>query len=235
MIENLPNYIAIVFGITTLATFLLFHIAIKKSSATDQANWIGLGIVVWLVIQMALSINLYYLDTVGDIPPKFPLLSFIPTFALMIVLFNTEKGKIFIDSLPLNQLTFLSIVRIPVEIVLWWLFIHNTIPELMTFEGVNYDILAGITAPFIAYFGFKKGKLNNQTLLGWNIVSLLLLTNIVINALFSFPTVIQLQAFDQPNVGLLYFPFIWLPAFIVPVVYFTHFVSIRQLLNRKSH
>ena len=234
MIESLPNYIAIVFGLTTLATLLLFYMAIKKSTVGHKASWIGLGMVAWLILQMALSINLYYLNTIGDVPPKFPLLSFMPTFVLIIVLFNTKKGKAFIDSLPLSQLTFLSIIRIPVEIVLWWLFIHNTIPELMTFEGRNYDILAGITAPFIAYFGYIKGKLNNRILLWWNIVSLLLLINIVVNALLSFPTVIQQQAFDQPNVGLLYFPFIWLPAFVVPVVFFTHFVSIRQLINRNS-
>ena len=234
MIENLPNYIAIVFGITTLATLLLFHMAIRKSTVGHIANWIGLGMIIWLIIQTALSINLYYLNTIGDIPPKFPLLSFMPTFVLMIALFNTDKGKAFIDSLPLGQLTFLSIIRIPVEIVLWWLFIHNTIPELMTFEGRNFDILAGITAPFIAYFGYMKRKLNNRILLSWNIVSLLLLINIVVNALLSFPTMIQQQAFDQPNVGLLYFPFVWLPAFVVPVVFFTHFVSIRQLINRNS-
>jgi len=232
MIENLPNYIAVVFGMTALATFVLFHLAIKKSTVGHYSNLIGLGMIVWLIIQTALSINLYYLNTIGDVPPKFPILSFMPTFVLMIVLFNTKKGKAFIDSLPLSNLTFLSIVRIPVEVVLWWLFIHNTIPELMTFEGRNFDILAGITAPFIAYFGYLKGKLSKRILLGWNIVSLLLLINIVINALLSFPTVIQQQAFDQPNVGLLYFPFIWLPAFVVPVVFFTHFVSIRQLIKR---
>jgi len=228
----MPHYIAIVFGITTLATLLLFYIAIKKSTISQQANWIGLGMITWLLIQTVLSINSYYLNTVGDIPPTFPFLGFLPTFLLMIILFNTVKGKAFIDSLPLSQLTFLSVIRVPVEIVLWWLFIHNAIPELMTFEGRNYDILAGITAPFVAYFGYVKAKLNNRILLGWNVVSLLLLINIVINALLSFPTVIQQQAFDQPNVGLLYFPFFWLPAFVVPVVFFTHIVSIRQLIYK---
>ncbi|MBL4624925.1 MAG: hypothetical protein JKY42_07285 [Flavobacteriales bacterium] len=126
----------------------------------------------------------------------------------------------------------MSIIRIPVERVLWWLFLNSTIPEILTFEGRNFDILAGIMAPIIAYFGFVKGSISNKFLLVWNVLSLMLLLNIVLNAMFSFPTVFQQFAFDQPNLGILYFPFFWLPSFIVPVVFFTHFVSIRQLLEK---
>ena len=232
MIENLPNYIAIVFGLTPLATFILFYWAIKKSAFSHKANVIGIGMAIWLAFQMILSINLFYVDTVGDVPPKFPLIGFLPTFVLMIILFNTKKGKVFIDSLPLVNLTLISTIRIPVEIILFWLFVNNAIPELLTFEGRNFDILAGISAPVIAYFGFVKNKLSNKVLLGWNIICLLLLLNIVLMAMFSFPTVFQQLAFKQPNVGILYFPFFWLPSFIVPIVFFTHFVSIRQLIKK---
>jgi hypothetical protein len=190
---------------------------------------------VWLAFQMVLSSSLYYLNTVGDTPPKFPLLGFFPLFLFMIILFNTKKGKLFIDSLPIDKLTMISIIRIPVEMVLFWLFIHNAIPELLTFEGTNFDILAGITAPIIYYFGFIKGKISDKTILAWNIISLALLLNIVITATLSFPTIFQVFSIDQPNLGILYFPFFWLPSFIVPIVFFTHFVSIRQLILKKTN
>ena len=104
----------------------------------------------------------------------------------------------------------------------------------MTFEGRNFDIIAGISAPFIAYFGLTKTKLNRQTILIWNFISLGLLVNIVVNALFSAPSPIQKFAFDQPNIAILNFPFSWLPTFIVPIVLFGHLTSIRQLLKRKT-
>ena len=47
-----------------------------------------------------------------------------------------------------------------------------------------------------------------------------LLANIVIIAVLSFPSPIQQFGFEQPNIGLAYFPFIWLPAIIVPIVLF---------------
>lgn len=231
MIEGLPIYISIVFGLTTMVTFVLFYRAIKKSILSKKANIIGIGMILWLVFQMVLSFNLFYIDTIGDVPPALPFLGFLPTFVLMVILFNTKRGKMFIDSLPLAQLTMISIIRIPVEMVLFWLFINNAIPELLTFEGRNFDILAGISAPIIVYFGFVKGKWSKKVILGWNIVCLLLLINIVLMALFSFPTAFQQLAYDQPNTGILYFPFFWLPSFIVPIVFFTHFVSIRQLIR----
>jgi hypothetical protein len=120
-------------------------------------------------------------------------------------------------------------VRIPVELILYWLSLQKAVPALMTFEGRNFDILAGITAPAMALFFCSGSKTHNRILLAWNIVSLLLLLNIVGNALFSAPGPLQRFAFDQPNIAILYFPFNWLPVFIVPVVLFGHLVAIRQL------
>ena len=150
----------------------------------------------------------------------------------IIILFSTQKGRNFIDSLPLTNITWLNIIRIPVEFVLFWLFVNKAVPQLMTFEGRNFDILSGITAPFIAYYGFTKGKLSARVILIWNFICLALLFNIVFNAVLSAPFVMQQFAFDQPNIAILNFPFNWLPTFIVPIVLFGHLVAIRQLLRK---
>ena len=232
MIENMPNYVAIVFGLTTLATLALFYATMKKSSFSDHAIKISIGLLVWLIFHGVLGATLFYKNTIGDMPPKLPLFGIVPLIALVLYLFNSKKGQNFIDALPLKHLTLISIVRIPVEIVLWLLFLNNTVPELMTFEGRNHDIIAGLTAPIVFLIAFRNNTINKKLLLVWNIAGLALLINIIFNALTSFPTVIQQQAFDIPNVGLLYFPFIWLPTFVAPLVLITHFVSIRQLLKK---
>jgi hypothetical protein len=118
-----------------------------------------------------------------------------------------------------------------VEIVLFFLFTYKTVPELMTFEGRNFDILSGITAPVIFYFAFIRQQLNRQILLIWNFICLGLLVNIVTNAILSAPFPFQQFAFDQPNIAVLYFPFIWLPCCVVPLVLLSHLAAIRQLLN----
>ncbi|MBD1209684.1 MAG: hypothetical protein H9535_14720 [Ignavibacteria bacterium] len=238
MINNLPTYISLTFGLTTVAT-LLFFIWTMRNSNSEQtrknANPIFIGLTMWLIIQAVLTLqNIYNTDT-NSFPPKIMLWGIFPTIFTIILLFVTSIGRNFIDSLPLKNLAFLNIVRIPVEIVLFWLFLNKAIPELMTFEGRNFDIIAGITAPIIAYFGFTKTKLNRQTILIWNFICLGLLINIIVNALFAAPSPIQKFAFDQPNIAILHFPFSWLPTFIVPIVLFGHLTSIRQLLKHTTN
>jgi hypothetical protein len=238
MIENLPTYISITFALTTVATLMLFYWTVKNSNAETtrkKANVILLGLMVWLIIQAILTLNNFYNSDANSFPPKIMLFGVIPLILAIILLFATTKGRQFIDSLPLVNITYLNTVRIPVEIVLYWLFLHKAVPQLMTFEGRNFDILAGITAPFIAYFGIKKGMLNRNFILVWNFISLLLLVNIVANAVLSIPSPIQKFAFDQPNIAVLNFPFSWLPTFVVPIVLFGHLVSIGQLMRKLEH
>ncbi|MFY7732757.1 MAG: hypothetical protein ACOVSR_04690 [Bacteroidia bacterium] len=237
MLANLPYYISFIFALTTTATLLLFVNTIKNSSHEEtrkKANFIALGLIGWLIIQAVLTLQNVYNTNTYSFPPKIILLGILPAFVTILLLFTTTKGKQFIASLPLKNLTYLNTVRVPVEMVLFWLFVNKTIPELMTFEGRNFDILAGITAPIIAYLGFKKTSVNRPLLLIWNFVCLGLLINIVLNALFAAPTPVQKFAFDQPNIAILYFPFSWLPTFIVPIVLLGHLISIKQLLNLKT-
>lgn len=238
MIDNLPTYISLTFGLTTVATLLFFIWTIRSSNSEltqKKAIPIFIGLTIWLTIQAVLTLkNIYNSDT-PSFPPKIMLFGVLPAMLTIVLLFLTSNGRQFIDSLPLRNLTYLNIVRIPVEIVLFWLFLNKAIPGLMTFEGRNFDIIAGITAPIVAYFGLTKQKLSRQIILIWNFVCLGLLMNIVLHAVLSTASPIQKFAFDQPNIAILYFPFSWLPAFIVPIVLFGHLASIRQLLKQNTN
>ncbi len=232
MTPDLPLHIPVLFLLTVLLTFIFFCRIISLSNIGSKKTIVIFFLLVWLTLQGILSYNSFYLDTVGDLPPPFTFIGFVPTFIAIFFLFSTSRGRAFIDSLPLVELSLLSIVRIPVEIVLYWLFLEKLIPDSMTFHGFNFDILAGITAPLIAYLGFKKQTLSKSLLILWNVISLILLTTIILLSVFSFPSVIQQYAFDQPNVGMLTFPFFWLPSFIVPFVFFSHLVALRRLTEK---
>jgi hypothetical protein len=231
--QNLPLHISLTFILTVVFTLLLFIHVIDKSGLRSKAYWqITIGLFAWIVVQSIVSWKNVYSSNLNQFPPKILLFGILPTVILFIALFNTAKGKRFVDGLALHPLTYLNTLRIPVEIVLYWLFVEKLIPQLMTFEGRNFDILAGIAAPIVSYWAFRKQATNKKLLLAYNIISLCLLANIIINALLSVPTPIQQIGFNQPNIGLLYFPFSLLPTFIVPVVLFGHVVSLRQLLKK---
>jgi len=221
--ETLPIYISIVFVLTALLTVLLLY---KAGGNSKPLIVIAL---LWLSLQAVAGLMSFYTVTKGT-PPRFALL-LVPPVVFVTMLFLTKKGRAFIDGFDVKTLTLLHVVRIPVELTLYWLFLHKAVPQIMTFEGRNFDILCGLTAPVIYYFGYVKNALGRKVLLGWNIICLLLLANIVVTAVLSAPFPSQKLGFDQPNIAMLYFPFVWLPCFVVPAVLFAHLVSIRRLMK----
>ncbi|NCD68112.1 hypothetical protein [Mucilaginibacter agri] len=223
--ETLPIYIPATFVITTLLTVALFY------KASNYAKPLIIVTLLWLALQTIVSLSGFYKNSSGT-PPRFTLL-LIPPVLLIVVLFITKAGRRFIDSFAPQTLTLLHLVRIPVELTLYWLYLHKAVPEVMTFAGRNFDILAGITAPAIYYFGYIKKSLSPKILLAWNIACLILLGNIVVTAVLSAPFAIQKFGFEQPNIALFYFPFVWLPSFVVPTALFAHLVSIRKIIGHK--
>jgi hypothetical protein len=112
------------------------------------------------------------------------------------------------------------------------LFLQGQIPQIMTFEGWNYDIIIGISALIIfVVLYFKEHLLSKTFMLIWNVTGVLFLAVIVLTAVLSAPLPIQLLAFDQPNVAVLKFPSVFLPADIVPLVLLTHLLTIKKILK----
>ncbi|MEE9572915.1 MAG: hypothetical protein V3W20_07705, partial [Candidatus Neomarinimicrobiota bacterium] len=88
--------------------------------------------------------------------------------------------------------------------------------------GRNFDILAGVTAPIVALIAFRGNQINKPLLWIWNVLSIILLINVMVNATLSVPTTIQQFAFEQPNTAVLNFPFLLLPGIIVPLVFISN-------------
>jgi hypothetical protein len=224
--EHLPLYIPITFVLTTLLTVILLY------KAGNHSKPLLIIILLWLIVQAAVGLSGFYTISTG-IPPRFALL-LVPSTLLIVLLLITKQGRLFIDGFDAKTLTLIHIVRVPVEITLYWLFLHKAVPQLMTFEGRNFDILCGLTAPIIYYWGHIKNSLSKGILLAWNIACLLFLANIVITAILSAPFDFQKVAFSQPNIALFYFPFIWLPCFVVPTALLAHIVNIRKIITHKK-
>jgi hypothetical protein len=224
-----PLYVTALFIATTLLTLGLLYRAFAKISM-PIAQKVLLSSLAWLGLQGVVFATGFYLKT-DTVPPRFAL-AVVPTF-IAIAYFLTKKSSAnVLNKLSLKDLTLVHVCRIPVEIGLLWLYQSQQIPQIMTFEGRNFDMFSGLTALPMVWYAFQNNSIKRTPLLIWNIVCLALVCIIVVIALLSAPTPFQQFGFEQPNVGVLKFPFGWLPSFIVPVVVFCHLVSIRLLLKR---
>jgi hypothetical protein len=224
--EQVSITLQIIFIATTLLTVAQFYRATKKSKTFLTVA------IIWMAIQLLIGLTGFYTNGFTQ-PPRFILL-ILPPLIFITGMFFTAAGKKFINSLNTRQLTLLHTVRVPVEIVLYCLFIARAIPQIMTFEGSNFDILAGLTAPAIYYFGCIKNKISNTLLIIWNLICIALLLNIVIIAVLSAATPFQQFGFSQPNIAIAYFPFNWLASVVVPIVLFSHAATLRQLILQKN-
>ncbi|HEX2639694.1 MAG TPA: hypothetical protein VHL50_03935 [Pyrinomonadaceae bacterium] len=230
MMEGLPAYVSPFFIATTFLTVGFLFYAVKQAG-TDSlpAKLLLFLIAFWLVFQASLALGGFFQVTSATPPRIFAFAAF-PAL-LTAILFVVFFPRTLIDRLPLRTLTLLHVIRVPVEITLLWLFQSGQIPQAMTFEGRNLDILSGLSAPLIYFLAFRKRSPNRPLLIAWNIVALLLLANIVMIAVLTFPSPLQAMALDQPNRAVMYFPFNWLPAVVVPIVFFSHIASLRKLFT----
>lgn len=221
--QEIPSYIDFLLIATAIISLVWFYIASRSKIFVILA-------LAWGILQSVLAANEFYLAT-DKMPPRIMLFGIVPTFFMILLVFLSPTGRSFIDRINLKTLTYFHSIRVAVELVLAMLVYQQVVSVYMSYEGTNFDILSGISAPIIAYLVFRSQKHHYKLLLWWNVIALLLLLNVVITAVFAFPSPFQLLAFDQPNLAILHFPFALIPTLIVPMVIFAHLVAFRQIRN----
>lgn len=203
-------------AITLLSLVLFYH-------GTGKDKRVLVFSLAWILFVGVVAYCGYFENTSAK-PPRF-LLVIIITTGLSVFFYN----KVNRNKLNTNFLVAVHCIRLPVEVILYQLYLQNKVPILMTFKGWNFDILVGISAIFILlYLLLLKKKLSKSFVLVWNVLGLVFLTTIVGIAILSSPLPIQQLAFDQPNIAVLQFPFIYLPGYIVPLVFLSHIFTIQN-------
>lgn len=232
MLETASVPLNLLFIITTGFTYLAFSRSITPEKFAFRKTFSLLAGIL-ILVQGFLAFSGFYLVYELSFPPRFMLTApVLIVFSISLLFF--QKGRKKLTYFSVKKLTWLSFVRVPVEMTLHSLFILGVVPENMTYEGTNFDILAGFTAPFMAWFVFQNFEARKKWLILWYMISLGLLMNIGITAALSVPGPMQVLNEGSPNTGILYFPFVLLPAFVFPVVFFAHVSCLYQLLNRNS-
>jgi len=155
----------------------------------------------------------------------------VPLITAVSLMFSKNVSEILFQ-IPVEKLILLQSFRFFVELLLWALFIAEVVPVQMTFEGKNFDILAGITAPVIAWLVLQN-KISKTALIIWHFICLGLLINIVSIAILSTPSPWRMFMNEPSNTIVTHFPVSFLPGFLVPLAYTLHFFSLKQLFSKR--
>jgi hypothetical protein len=219
------------FELPSLIVFMLVVVAagvLLIQAAPQHKQWVTRVLGFLILAQSGAAFSGFYLDS-QSMPPRFAL-AILPSVIIIVGLFAFKKGKEFLDALDLRFLLMIHFLRIPVEWCLYDLYQQAMIPEIMTFEGRNFDILIGITAIIIYLITYTFKRYNRALLIIWNVIGMVFLLNIVVHAILSVQSPIQQFGFDQPNRAVLEYPFVLLPAVVVPIVMLSHLATLRKLI-----
>jgi hypothetical protein len=218
--------LSLVFISLTILVGAALVFALEKKGGKSTSG-IYVAAFAWVALQAFLSIRGFYSE--GELGYRM-LLAVLP--AILAVLFVAFSGKYseLRAHLPLRWLIIFQVVRVPIEFLRHLYNEHGTIPTLMTWEGRNYDVFAGLSAILI-YWLYRENRISRNVVLIWNIACLGLLLYALFLSIFSTPSAFQLFAHNTPNVEILHFPLIWLPSFIIPLELLAHIISIEKVLK----
>lgn len=216
-------------GALALASFRAARRA--QVSAADARRAVGKVVVVlcaWLAIVAALATAGVLSPTAR--PPRWPLLPVV-AFAALVLASRSSLGKRELSAIPPAWPIVAQTFRVGVELGLFALHAGGRAPEQITFEGRNFDIVIGLSAPLVGWL-VATGRIGARAALAWNFFGLAVLANTVVTVATSTPGPLHLGWPGAPFTAITTWPIVWLPAFLMPLAVFFHVVSIGQNLRR---
>lgn len=214
-------------------SFVLFGVrkvyaktGVPAAQATRRMLTVTAAVTGWLLLLSILSAAGVFSDFTS-MPPKMLLAILVPLLFILWLTFSSST-KSFLKAVPPQWLIYFQVFRVPVEVLLWIQFLEGLTPVQMTFEGRNWDVLTGLTAPLFAYLCYGQGRSLRGLAALWHLCGLALVLNIVVISVLSAPVPFRVFMNEPANTIVAEFPVIFLPGVLVPLAYGMHLLGLRK-------
>lgn len=208
-----------------------FHKAAVRSEGAASGNRhtliASVVALVWVVLIGGLALNGFFED-VSRLPSR-AVLAMLAWLPVVLAATYTRAFRRLALATPPHWIIYFQSFRIVVELLLFLAFVRGVMPVQMTFEGRNFDMVAGVLALPVGYLVAKRSRKWRTFAILYNVLGLALLVNVLIIALLSMPTPLRYFLNDPAITIVGQFPFIYLPVVLVVFAYSFHVVSLRQL------
>ena len=213
------------FSLLVLVSALLVVAGLRRARWSWQA--VAAVVLTYLVVPAVLA-RVGALERYTPLPAPALLLVLVLSLATVWIVFSGPGARL-AAAVPLRAVVLLQAFRIVVEWLLHRLYVEGVVPVEMTYSGRNWDILSGLTGLGLGLWLRGGGTAPRPLLLGWNLLGLALLLNIVTVAVLATPVPFRQFTSGPPNLLPSTFPFIWLPSFLVQLALASHLLVFRQL------
>ena len=223
--------------LTVVLLFLIGNYAISKTFSNqkkvrNKRLILGFGLISWLVYIYLIGVSGFLLNY--DFPPRFFIFLVLPAFIFTGIFIYKNRKSEWINNIPKSWLIYFQTFRIGVEVLFVYSISVGLLNKEVTWEGYNFDLLMGISAPLIGLLVFNWKLIPQKIALWWNYLGIFILMSVIflfVSSLY-FP---QLYGSETPllpkSAGS--FPSVLIAGFLMPSAIFIHFLSIVQL-NRKN-
>jgi hypothetical protein len=223
-----------VIGMAALVALMvaLLGVGVAKSTALagdpESANrrgiWVIFALQIWLGLVAVLAFRGVFSDWSAR-PPRLALFT-LAAFLMIVLINRTKTLNQLIASTPRHWLIAAQTFRVAVELVLFAFYVDGHVPLQLTFEGRNVDILAGLTAPIVAWL-VARHRVKLVAVI-WNVLGIAVLLNTIVVFQTSLPGPLYAHWPGAPLTSAGEWPLVWLPTFLAPLAIFLHVVSFRQ-------
>jgi len=179
----------------------------------------------WLALTVALAASGRLSFTA--VPPTEGIV-IVASLALGVVVGVSRLGFRIATGIPLAALVGVQAFRFPLELMLHRAYGEGLMPVQMSYSGLNFDIVSGLSAIVVAGLLVRRPTALGATRI-WNVGGALLLLNILIIAVLSTPTPLRVFHNEPANEWIAHAPWVWLPSVYVVAAIVGHVVVFRRL------
>ena len=229
-LNKVPLRVDVLFFATVLGVLALLVLAVRTAAqraGQDDNLWTmraAIGAMFWLM-----ATGLAFPGVLRDFS--------LPLFTALMILTGgvafSRVGAALVAAVGPVGLIGFQFFRVPVAIFLRGMHQAGQAPMQMTYEGLNVDIFAGLTAPAMAWLVWR-GKVRSYAIWVWNALGLVLLAEAIVIAVLSMPTEFRVFTNEPASTFATHAPYIWLPTVLAPAALLGHLLVFRWLLSSCS-
>ena len=216
-------FFAAVLGVLALSV-LAVRVAVQRAGQAADL-WTmraAMGAMLWLVATGLIALS--------DALRGFSLSLFTALMILTGGVAFSRVGTVLVAAVGPVGLIGFQFFRVPVAMFLRGMYQAGQVPVQITYEGLNFDIFVGLTAPAMAWLVWR-GKVESYAIWVWNALGLMLLAEAIVIATLSMPTEFRVFTNEPHSAFATYAPYIWLPTVLAPAALLGHLLVFRWLLS----